>query len=55
VTSEDGRFVKRAVTIGRTFGSKIEISGGLKEGESVVTSGAFILKSELKKKELEAD
>jgi cobalt-zinc-cadmium efflux system membrane fusion protein len=55
VTSEDGRFVKRAVIIGRTFGSKIEISGGLKEGESVVTSGAFILKSELKKKELEAD
>jgi membrane fusion protein, heavy metal efflux system len=46
------RFRRQDVTIGRTFGKKTEVTGGLKEGDPVVVKGAFILKSEMKKEEL---
>jgi len=45
-------FEKRAVQIGEELGSRVEITGGLQTGESVVTEGAFVLKSELLKAEL---
>ncbi len=47
-----GRFLRRNVAVGRTFGDQVEITAGLKEGDLVVTSGSFLLKSELKKGEL---
>ena len=46
-------FVPRKVEPGRTAGGMVEIVSGLKEGERYAIKGAFILKSELKKGELE--
>lgn len=41
---EPGVFVKREVTIGRDNGERIEITSGLKSGETVVTQGAMQVK-----------
>jgi cobalt-zinc-cadmium efflux system membrane fusion protein len=46
-------FEPRKVEPGRTAGGMVEIVSGLKEGERYAIKGAFILKSELKKGELE--
>jgi len=46
------RFKRRDIETGRTLGDRVEITGGLKEGEMVAAKGAFILKSELKKGEI---
>jgi membrane fusion protein, heavy metal efflux system len=46
-------FRPRKVKQGRTAGGIVEIVSGLKEGERYAVKGAFILKSELKKGELE--
>jgi cobalt-zinc-cadmium efflux system membrane fusion protein len=46
-------FEPRTVEPGRTAGGMVEIVSGLKEGERFAVKGAFILKSELKKGELE--
>jgi cobalt-zinc-cadmium efflux system membrane fusion protein len=51
----DNRFVVREVLVGPVSGSRIEIKEGLKAGDAVVTEGVFTLKSEFKKKTLEAD
>ena len=45
-------FEARDVVVARELGEWVEIQGGLTEGETVVTAGAFLLKSELKKGEL---
>lgn len=45
-------FGKREVRPGRTFGRNVEIIAGLESGDRVAVTGAFILKSELKKGEL---
>jgi RND family efflux transporter MFP subunit len=42
----DGRFEPRAVKIGAQTGGRIEILGGLQEGDRVVTSGNFLIDSE---------
>ena len=55
VQEGDERFVVRRVSVGPSSGWKIEIKEGLKVGEAVVTKGVFTLKSELKKKTLQAD
>ncbi len=47
---KDG-YIKTEVVIAKRSGQWVEVSG-LKEGDEVVTKGAFILKSELKKGEL---
>ena len=45
---KDGRtFTFRAVTPGRQAGDRQEVSSGLAEGDTVVSKGAFMLKSEL--------
>ncbi len=56
VVGEKGdEFEPRKVEPGRTAGDMVEIVSGLKEGERYAIKGAFILKSELKKGELEGD
>ena len=49
VPGEDNTFAKRAVRIGKAVGGMVPIFSGLKEGESVVASGSFILKADLGK------
>jgi cobalt-zinc-cadmium efflux system membrane fusion protein len=55
VQSAPGKFKKTDIKTGRTLGKKVEILEGLKEGDPVVTQGAFTLKSELKKESLHTD
>lgn len=49
------KFKKRDIEVGRMIGKRMEVTSGLKEGETVAVKGAFILKSELKKESLEAE
>ncbi|MBP1750011.1 MAG: family efflux pump rane fusion protein [Deltaproteobacteria bacterium] len=49
------KFARRDIEVGRTLGKSLEVTTGLKEGEVLAVKGAFILKSELKKGELEGD
>ena len=53
VQEKDGSFAKRELELGREFGNSVEVKSGLKEGEQVVVTGAFTLKSELLKEGLE--
>ena len=54
VVDDNGvEFKPRKVEPGRTANGMVEIVSGLKEGERYAIKGAFILKSELKKGELE--
>jgi cobalt-zinc-cadmium efflux system membrane fusion protein len=55
VQTSDTTFEQRKVIIGTSVANRIEIKGGLKEGEKVVSKGVFYLKSELKKEEIEGD
>ncbi len=52
VQTAPDRFKRKDIKVGRTFGKKIEVIEGLKEGDTVVGKGSFVLKSELKKEEL---
>jgi cobalt-zinc-cadmium efflux system membrane fusion protein len=52
VRRADTRFEARRVQAGNTVAGLVEIVSGLKEGESVVTEGAFHLKSIIAGKEL---
>lgn len=45
----EGTFKVRPVTVGRSDGSRVEITAGLKPGERYVSANAFTLKSELEK------
>ncbi len=49
VEGEPGAFQKRAIVPGPAAGGWIPVRSGLKEGERVVVSGAFLLKAELAK------
>lgn len=49
------KFKRRDIETGRTLGKDVEVISGLKEGEAIAVSGAFTLKSELKKSEIEGD
>ena len=49
------QFQRTDITVGRTVGRRVEVTDGLKEGNPVVIQGAFVLKSELKKKSLQAE
>jgi membrane fusion protein, heavy metal efflux system len=51
VEGEANTFAKRTVTVGKPIGELVPVVAGLKEGESVVVSGSFILKAELEKSE----
>jgi cobalt-zinc-cadmium efflux system membrane fusion protein len=52
VRKADTKFEARLVQPGNTVAGMVEIVSGLKEGESVVTEGAFHLKSIIAGKEL---
>ncbi|MBC8137069.1 MAG: efflux RND transporter periplasmic adaptor subunit [Fibrella sp.] len=52
---EPNEYEKRTVTRGSERGAIVEITGGLKPGESVVTEGAFSLLSESHKSELSGE
>jgi YHS domain-containing protein len=41
-----GAFEPRDVETGSTFGDRVQITGGLAEGERVVTAGTFLVDSE---------
>ena len=53
VKTGERTFVRREVEAGERFAGNVEIRSGLTEGESVVTSGGFLLKSEMRKGGLE--
>jgi cobalt-zinc-cadmium efflux system membrane fusion protein len=52
VATGPGAFARRDVAVGRNLGNRIEVTDGLKKGDSLVVKGAFVLKSELKKESL---
>ncbi|MGH9391298.1 MAG: efflux RND transporter periplasmic adaptor subunit, partial [Vicinamibacteria bacterium] len=52
VEESPGTYSVRALTLGAQAGERIEVKAGLHEGERVVTTGAFTLKSTLLKGEL---
>ena len=49
VKGEENTFTKRMVSIGNYAGGMVSIISGLKDGEHIVITGAFILKAELGK------
>jgi len=53
VTENGTEFERRPVELGRAAVGMVEITGGLKEGERYAVKGGFVLKSEIKKGELE--
>ena len=46
-------FEARAVTLGEESGEVVTVRDGLREGEAVVVTGAFVLKSEVEKQKIE--
>jgi Cu(I)/Ag(I) efflux system membrane fusion protein len=42
----EGRLAPRRVTLGQTAGDRIEVLAGLREGETIVTSGNFLVAAE---------
>jgi cobalt-zinc-cadmium efflux system membrane fusion protein len=53
VPDEPNTFASRPVKVGLSNGKMIPVLSGLKEGESVVAEGAFLVKAEIAKGEME--
>jgi cobalt-zinc-cadmium efflux system membrane fusion protein len=49
VEGEEDEFEKKVVKVGDPVGGFVAVESGLKEGDKVVTEGAFVLKAELSK------
>lgn len=49
VALDDGRFEKRTIKVGMEQHGRVQVLEGIKVGEKVVTTGSFVLKSELLK------
>ena len=49
VKTGERTFTRRPVQLGERFDGVVEVFAGVAEGEVVVTSGSFLLKSELRK------
>jgi cobalt-zinc-cadmium efflux system membrane fusion protein len=54
VKEQDDRFRPRKVELARGEGSYYQVLSGLQPGEQIVTDGAFLLKTELKKSSIGA-
>jgi cobalt-zinc-cadmium efflux system membrane fusion protein len=48
------RFEQREITVGQTAGDYVEVTGGLVDGDEVVTEGSYALKSELLREQMPA-
>jgi Cu(I)/Ag(I) efflux system membrane fusion protein len=48
VSEEEGRFEPRYIEVGEKTANRYEVTGGLKEGETIVTSANFLIDSESK-------
>lgn len=55
VQATDDRYEKRVVSVGPSQRDSVPVLEGLKAGERVVTTGAFMLKSKLKASSIEAE
>lgn len=55
VPKGERQYQRRAVKLGRSTGDWVQVLEGLTEGQTVATSGSFILKAELEKGELGGD
>ena len=55
VALDGNKFEKRVVKLGLERDGRVQVLEGVKADEKVVTTGSFILKSELLKSEMEAD
>ena len=55
VKTGERTFTRRPVQIGERFAGLVEVLKGVAEGETVVTSGSFLLKSEIRKGALVGD
>ena len=53
VRGEDGKLRPQPVTLGRHNGNYVEVLAGLKTGDTVVTEGAFVVKSQLAKSDFD--
>lgn len=53
VRSGDSQFTRRVIRTGERWAGQVEVLAGLAAGETVVTAGSFLLKSELRKDSLE--
>jgi cobalt-zinc-cadmium efflux system membrane fusion protein len=53
VEGEEGTFARREVKVGEAVGNQVSVLSGVKDGEPIVTHGAFVLKAELAKPEPE--
>ncbi len=47
VHHQDDYYVRRPVTVGRTWAGWVEIREGLQPGQAVVAEGAFLMKSDV--------
>jgi membrane fusion protein, heavy metal efflux system len=55
VQTSDSTFERRKVIVGASADNRAEIKEGLREGDRIVSKGAFYLKSELQKEEFAGD
>jgi cobalt-zinc-cadmium efflux system membrane fusion protein len=55
IKTDDGHFKKKEIEIKSETKNEVAVSEGIKEGDLVVADGAFLLKSELLKDELEGE
>ena len=55
VESSDSEFESRTVQLGRRVDGQVEVLSGLSLGERVVTTGSFLLKSELLRSQIEEE
>lgn len=51
---KDDLWVRADVAVGQRFGGLVEITGGIVEGQTIVTSGAFMLKSDILREKMGA-
>jgi cobalt-zinc-cadmium efflux system membrane fusion protein len=50
----EGFVLRTEVKVGRTFSESLEITGGLSEGDKIVTEGAFVCKSDVLREKMGA-